>query len=146
VVCRECGGELPPAFAGRPRSYCSVTCRQRAYRRRKSEAAAEKTTKEDPGAPQGPETGRSRSASAEAIMIRVRLDEPGADPQLPSAPPTDWHTLNELALAALLLARRLRAGQQGDPDAPADTAQPAQDHGPGPVPEPRDGSGTDPAP
>jgi len=83
-------------------------------------------------------------------MIRVRLDEPGTDPQLPSAPPTDWHTdwhtLDELALAALLLARRLRAEQQGDPDAPADAAEPGQDHGPGPVPEPRDGSDTEPAP
>lgn len=79
MICRECGDELPPAFAGRPRSYCSVTCRQRAYRRRKSVAAAAKATEEALGAVEagGTSSDCGRSASAEAIVIRVKLDDPG---------------------------------------------------------------------
>ena len=114
-----CGDELPPAFAGRPRSYCSVTCRQRAYRRRKSEAAATKTTEEDrggaPGAGRAAGT-RGRSASAEAIVVRVRFDDPagpGDEPGAAVADPTgDWHSLDDLAHAALLLAHGLRSRQR----------------------------------
>ena len=107
---------MPPAFAGRPRSYCSVTCRQRAYRRRKSDAAAEKTTKEAPGS--GPfgdaPADRGRSASAEAIVIRVRLDDPGGGSSAPRSV-EEWGSLDELVQATLLIANRLRA-QQREPD------------------------------
>ena len=34
-VCRTCTTTLPPAGTGRPASYCSPACRQRAYRRRR---------------------------------------------------------------------------------------------------------------
>lgn len=119
VVCRECGEELPPAFAGRPRSYCSVTCRQRAYRRRRAASRVTKATEAtedgrvaagDPGAAAG---GRGRSASAEAIVIRVRVDEPAEVSRLPPVQAGEADEglfgLDELAEAALALARRLRS-------------------------------------
>jgi hypothetical protein len=117
VVCRECGEGLPPAFAGRPRSYCSVTCRQRAYRRRKAAARATKATEDaTEGADAGPVRGRGRSASAEAIVIRVRVDEPAEVSRLPpgggageDAGEEELFGLDELVEAALALARRLRA-------------------------------------
>lgn len=130
VVCRACGEELPPAFAGRPRSYCSVTCRQRAYRRRKSAARAQKATETmettDPSAAEsgrnegsaGPaEAGEAprarRSARAEAIMIRVRLDEiEAAWPPAAATETDDLISLDDLVRAALLLARRLRDERQ----------------------------------
>lgn len=70
-------------------------------------------------------------------MIRVRLDEPGEDPAVPPAPPDseeDWHTLNDLALATLLLAHRLRAQQRATqpPDPGSSRAEPPPDSGPGP--------------
>jgi hypothetical protein len=124
VTCRECGDELPPAFAGRPRSYCSVTCRQRAYRRRKAEATAAKATKPAPGAAQADDApaDRRHPASAEAIMIRVRLDEAGSGAPVPPGPARDWGTLDELTQAALLLARLLRAQRQEPDVEPADAA------------------------
>jgi hypothetical protein len=123
VICRECGVELPPAFAGRPRSYCSVTCRQRAYRRRKSDAAAAKTTKEAPGSgPAGDASAdRGRSASAEAIVIRVRLDDPGGGSSAPRSA-EDWGSLDELVQATLLIANRLRAQQRERDVQETDTA------------------------
>ena len=129
VVCRECGEELPAAFAGRPRSYCSVTCRQRAYRRRRAASRAAETTErteapeamaEAAGARGDPgvvAAGRGRSASAEAIVIRVRVDEPDEVSWLPPvAGGEELFGLDELAEAALALARRLRACRERLPD------------------------------
>lgn len=133
VVCRECGEELPPAFAGRPRSYCSVTCRQKAYRRRKAASRAGQSARaasedEGQGEPE-PEAegarvdpgvvaaGRGCSASAEAIVIRVRVDEPAEVSRLPpgvaDAVDEELFALDELVEAALALARRLRARRGG---------------------------------
>lgn len=117
---------LPAAFAGRPRSYCSVTCRQRAYRRRKAAARATKATETTEGGPAAVggagagAGGRGRSASAEAIVIRVRVDEPAEVSRLPPAGAAGMADgagaqeeglfgLDELAEAALALARRLRS-------------------------------------
>lgn len=114
MVCRECGRELTEAGVGRPRSYCSVTCRQRAYRRRKAEAWSGKDAYGGETSPPEPQPGdRGRSATAEAIMIRVHLTEgtPGGEAvegATVSAADADWRTLDELARTALLLARRLR--------------------------------------
>lgn len=33
-TCSWCGKDLPPAHRGRPRKYCSRSCRQRAYEQR----------------------------------------------------------------------------------------------------------------
>jgi hypothetical protein len=124
VVCRECGDELPPAFAGRPRSYCSVTCRQRAYRRRKADAAATKALEEQTETTErtGEASGRARgdgaqhirSTSAEAIMIRVRLDDELCGDAVRMAAAGEganaeggWAALDDLVRAALLLAQRL---------------------------------------
>ncbi|WP_157435767.1 hypothetical protein [Actinospica robiniae] len=129
VVCRECGEELPPAFAGRPRSYCSVTCRQKAYRRRKAASRATETTETETaesaqqaagarGDPGGAAAAvRGRSASAEAIVIRVRVDEPAEVSRLPpvravDAEDEELFALDELAEAAFALARRLRARRE----------------------------------
>jgi hypothetical protein len=127
VICRECGDELPPAFAGRPRSYCSVTCRQRAYRRRKSAAAAAKATKEAPGTAEAGDASadRGRSASAEAIVIRVRLDDPGGGPAVAPQSAQDWGSLDELVQATLLIAHRLRERQR-ETDAQATDAVAAE--------------------
>jgi hypothetical protein len=114
LFCRECGRELPEAGVGRPRSYCSVTCRQRAYRRRKAEAWSGKGGQAGESPPDA-SGERGRSATAEAIMIRVHLTEapPGepAEGAPAPAPDPDWKTLDELARTALRLARRLREQQ-----------------------------------
>lgn len=120
MVCRECGRELAETGVGRPRAYCSVTCRQRAYRRRKAEAWNEKDARGGESSPPQPRPGdRGRSATAEAIMIRVHLTEgaPAGEEAVgtpaPAADP-DWKTLDDLARTALLLARRLRERQDAD--------------------------------
>jgi hypothetical protein len=124
VVCRDCGQGLPPAFAGRPRAYCSVTCRQRAYRRRKAaaataQAAAEatetteaRTEATEPAGDRGPASlggaRPGRPGSAEAILIRVRLNGGGCD-GVESAAGDGWGVLDDLARAALLLVQRWMA-------------------------------------
>jgi len=62
-------------------------------------------------------------------MIRFTLDEQVQVPtaQTPPAADTDsWHTLDELAQAALLLVQRLRA-QQHSRDTSAQATRPAQE-------------------
>ncbi|MEU2672778.1 TetR/AcrR family transcriptional regulator [Streptomyces sp. NPDC007164] len=47
VVCGACGKDLEPAERGRPRRFCSSTCRTRAYRARKAEDATETSSTEN---------------------------------------------------------------------------------------------------
>jgi hypothetical protein len=76
--------------------------------------------------PPEPQPGdRGRSATAEAIMIRVHLIEgapPGEAVEVTPAPAadSDWKTLDDLARTALLLARRLREQQDADDRAAGD--------------------------
>ncbi|WP_394814032.1 MerR family transcriptional regulator [Streptomyces litchfieldiae] len=56
-VCPACGHPVPRSATGRPRTYCSNACRQRAHRRRRLSP---------PQAPQAPSEGDARRSRREA--------------------------------------------------------------------------------
>lgn len=64
TACPVCDAEMVPARTGRPRAYCSTSCRQIAYRARaRADRAAE----------------RARAARGHLADVHHRLDSRGAD-------------------------------------------------------------------
>jgi len=99
-TCRTCGASVPPVPIGRPRSYCSATCRREMEAMRRElpqlEAAAEHArqmaaTGHAPGQHSWNGQARHWELAADELRVRIGLPPEGegsrtADPSSPNDP------------------------------------------------------------